>query len=171
MALRVRRLQRGGDRLPHRLVNDQPLGGALHHRQRLQAVVRVLRGDLRQQLRQQRAGDAAREGGGLQDPPGQRILDPLEVDAGEGGQNLLTADLIELPPRVLPDGGGGQLQRQRMAARDVGGAIDVICGEAGVVQQLGCRRVGERTEGDGAEQILPSRGGEPRLDRRVPPDQ
>jgi hypothetical protein len=132
---RVARAQQRGDRLPDGVVDDQALAPQLDEGKRREPLERRLRGLPGEQRAEQRERDAAQDAGGVERLPRGR-LEPVEVERRE-----LLHDRRE--HRVggcvgaLPDGRGGQLERQRVAAHEAVDPLGLSLVEARPPQHLG----------------------------------
>ena len=157
VADRVARAQHRRDRLADRVVDHQALAPELDERQRRQARERHRRrvaGHERTQQRERHAAQHARRVERL----ASSAVEPVEVERREllddGRQDRV---LGRVRPRA--DGRGGQLQRQRVPAREAVDPRRLFLVEPGAAQHLGrvCRR--ERAERHGAQQL--AEGGAP----------
>ena len=148
-------------------MHDEAVGVELHERQRPQASVRgggVLAGEHRLE---QRERGAAGERGGVERPPG-RLVETVEVEAGELLSDGPGGDRLERDARPVAQRPGRELEAQRVAAAEgVDAARRAVVDPVAAQQRDGVlvRQVADREQGQQRAVRAPVGG------RRVAPGQ
>ena len=139
-------------------MDDEALPAELDERQRVQPRERVLRALFWKQRAEQRERHAAKDRGGVEHLARLRV-EPVEVQRREflhhGRQDRVLGRV-----GALAHGGGGELERERVAAHEAVDPFDLVGVEPGRAKHLG--RIGRRQR--------PQRDREQELPERGPPD-
>ena len=161
---RVGRLQRGGDGLADRVVQDEPVRIGLDEGQAAKPVeceIGVVSVEHGGEKRSRGSPDDRR---GVECPPGLAV-EPREVDARQLVDDGAGRERLEVEVGAVRERGGREAQRERVAASDPVDAGGVGRRDAGAAQQLLGLVAAEVAERQRLEQLAERR--RPRRDRLV----